>query len=182
MDVLTHALIGAMIAELALWDKSLPERKRGWIIGGVIASAPDLGNLPAHFIFSWQAGDWPWEYLPSHWQGKSDSLLLTPYWITHSLILSLILFLFFRKQEWRSWPILAWSSHSVIDILSHTGPWSIRPLWPIPWKLEGMGDPWAWSPAWWALCIAISGCCFYSVTVMTSNWRANAQDTRASEE
>ncbi|MGY8754940.1 MAG: hypothetical protein ACKVIR_04550 [Candidatus Poseidoniales archaeon] len=178
MDFITHAIIGVIIAELALWESNIEVRNRGRFLGAALAAGPDLGGLPAQFAFSWASGDWPWVYDPAHWAGVEESLWLIPYWITHSLLLVFMVFLVFRKNGWRVWPLMAWASHGATDILSHTGAWSTWPLFPLPGQIEGVGDPWSWSPIWWLICIALAGCVWYATSVMTATWRTNALEQK----
>ena len=177
MDVFTHAIIGAIIAELALWEKSSPQRKRGRWIGAFLGAAPDLGAVPAHFVFSWAAGDWPWVYDPAHWIGVENSMWLVGYWFTHSLLFPLLGFFWLRYKGKRSWMLFAWSSHAAIDIISHTGAWSTWPFFPFPGQIEGVADPWSWSPIWWLISISIALVSWYSVSVMTMQWRINNDRT-----
>ena len=79
MDFITHAIIGVIIAELALWEQDFETRNKGRLLGAALAAGPDLGSLPAHLVFSWSAGDWPWIYAPAHWNGVENSLWLMPY-------------------------------------------------------------------------------------------------------
>ncbi|MEJ6530996.1 MAG: hypothetical protein QNL81_05385, partial [Euryarchaeota archaeon] len=80
MDMITHAIIGAIIAELVLWEKPSQQRKRGRWIGAFLGTAPDLAAIPAQIVFSWSAGDWPWIYDPAHWAGVENSMWLAGYW------------------------------------------------------------------------------------------------------
>ena len=174
MDMISHAIIGAIIAELVLWEKPLQERIRGRWIGALISATPDIAAIPAHFVFSWSAGDWPWVYDASHWVGVENSLWLLGYWFTHSLILPFIAYFWFRHKGWPVWMLAVWASHSAIDILSHTGAWSIWPFFPFPGQIEGVADPWSWSPVWWAISISICLATWYSVSVMTMHWREDS--------
>ena len=173
MDMITHAIIGAIIAELALWEKPSQQRKRGRWIGAFLGIAPDFAAIPAQFVFSWSAGDWPWIYDPAHWVGAEDSMWLAGYWCTHSLLLPLLVFIYFKHKNWRTWTLVAWASHAAIDIISHTGAWSMWPFFPLPGQIEGVGDPWSWSPVWWLISVMIALAAWYSVSVMTMQWRIN---------
>ena len=174
MDMITHAIIGVIIAELVLWDRPLEERIRGRWIGAIVSASPDFAAIPAHFVFSWSAGDWPWVYDPAHWDGVENSMWLLGYWFTHSLLVSLVVYFWYRHKGWPMWTLGAWSSHAAIDILSHTGAWSTWPFFPLPGQIEGVADPWSWSPIWWLFSISVALVTWYSISIMTVNWRENA--------
>ena len=174
MDIFTHAIIGAIIAELALWKSDYQNRVRGRWIGAIIAASPDLGSAPGQFVFSWSFGDWPWVYDSRHWAGHADSYWLLGYWFTHSLFVAAMIGGAVYLKGWQMWPAIAWASHGIADVFTHTGVWSIWLLFPFPGQLEGFGDPWSGSPALWAACILAGGVVWYFISVVTSNWRANA--------
>lgn len=172
MDFVTHAIIGVVIAELALWNRPEKERMRGRMIGAALGAAPDLGGLPAQFFLSWSSADWPWVYDVSHWNGAEDSWLLIGYWVSHSLILPLVAWLILRHRGWKAWPFLAWASHGMVDVATHTGEWAMWPFFPFPGQIEGWGDAWAWGGVWWMVCILIASFLWYCTSVLTANWRA----------
>lgn len=173
MDIVTHAIIGAIIAELVLWNADYKKRVRGRIVGAIIAASPDLGALPAQFVFSWENGDWPWVYDPFHWTSKENSYWMFPYWLTHSLLITGIFWVFLYKRGWEMWPLLAWASHGFFDVFSHTGGWAIWVIYPLPGQIEGFGDPWSWHPSWWVVSAMFGFVVWYMISLVTDSWRAN---------
>jgi len=173
VDIITHAIIGAIIADLALWNRPLKERNRGRLIGAVLAAIPDLGGLPGQIAFSLAAGDWPWVFDILHWEGVENSWLLAGYWVSHSILLPVIAWIFLRRRGWAGWMFLAWASHGFVDVLTHTGPWSIWLFYPLPGQIEGLADPWSWGMKGWLFCIIIATLLWYFTSLVAEYWRTN---------
>lgn len=40
--------------------------------------------------------------------------------------------------------IVSYSSHLMLDLLTHTGEWAVKPFYPLEWTVAGFADAWAW--------------------------------------
>ena len=143
MDPLTHALIGATIGELS--PKRIKNRRLKGAVAGMI---PDLFNLLTYFYLGIKAGHnipiaKPEDYYSNTW--IIDHWTWMPWEITHSFLFWAIVIvpitLYFKQ------PILiviAYFSHLILDLPSHTGIWSSKPFYPFNYQFEGWFDAWAW--------------------------------------
>jgi len=144
MDFVCHALVGASIGELA------PRRISNRQLKGALAGmSPDIMNVFSYFYLGFRQGNPipiasaedfksnPW--IVDHWTW-------IPWEISHSflfwgLFVMPLIFLF-RAPVMIG---LAYLSHLILDLPSHTGIWSAVPLYPIQIRYEGWFDAWAWS-------------------------------------
>jgi len=174
MDILSHALIGAIIAQLCLWrmedDKA---RRRFVLIGALLAMAPDITNIPLYLHVGWLNDRLLWIPHHSDWGGyRGEYAWLVLGWeFTHSLVIAAFGVWLLHRRGYAVWPALCWASHSVVDIFCHTGEWATVPLWPLYVRIEGFADPWMWSPVGWM----ISNVVLFTLFILTSKrlkqWR-----------
>ncbi len=179
MDILSHALIGAIIAQLCLWrmedDKA---RRRFVLIGALLAMAPDIANIPLYLHVGWMNDRFLW--IPNHsdWGGyRSDNTLMVMGWeATHSLVIAALGTWLLYRKGYAIWPALCWTSHSVVDIFCHTGEWASVPLWPLYIQIEGFADPWKWTPVGWAISNAVLFTIFILASKRLRQWRVGWPD------
>jgi membrane-bound metal-dependent hydrolase YbcI (DUF457 family) len=166
MDIVSHALVGRIIA--------VREEEKidvFWI--PFFAALPDFFQIPI-YLFLGYINNRPF-YIPlnSDWFGIREHYpnLMMLWEIPHSLffvafmIIPLVLLLKLNKLT-----ILAYLSHIFIDVLTHTGEWSIKPLFPINYKIEGFTDGWAWKPVFFVFSwIALGVIYFLSKFVLKRN-------------
>ena len=153
MDVVSHALVGVLVAMAAgvrLW------RHRAAM--GLVAAAPDAPVAIVYLLLG-RAHDRPfWIPLHSDWEGvRAAHPVWSALWeAPHSLLfLALVvvpLVLHFRLPRVA---IAAYASHLLLDLPTHTGEWAVAPLYPLPWRVEGWTDAWAWPPLQWAASWAV---------------------------
>jgi hypothetical protein len=86
--------------------------------------APDL---PMILLVPWPI---PWSLIQDWW------VYSVLYKVPHSLLFLILI------QNSRARKIYA--LHILLDILSHTGPWSIEPFWPLGGPVSGIGDAIVW--------------------------------------
>ena len=86
--------------------------------------APDI---PMIFLVPWTP---PWGLIQDWW------IYSVLYKVPHSLFFLILI------QNSRARKIYA--LHILLDILSHTGQWSIEPLWPLLGPVSGIGDAIVW--------------------------------------
>ena len=51
-----------------------------------------------------------------------------------------------RRAKWEHLLSIAYLSHLLLDLPSHTGIWGMAPFWPYPMLVNGWFDAWAWGP------------------------------------
>jgi hypothetical protein len=54
--------------------------------------------------------------------------------------------------------IAAYASHLLLDVVTHTGEWAVRPFFPWGPAVEGVTDAWAWPLPWMAVSWAVLLC------------------------
>ena len=86
--------------------------------------APDL---PMIFLVPWTP---PWGLIQDWW------IYSVLYKVPHSLLFLILI------QNSKARKIYA--LHILLDIVSHTGQWSIEPLWPLLGPVSGIGDAVTW--------------------------------------
>tara|TARA_B100001996_G_scaffold134330_1_gene102258 strand:- start:1106 stop:1666 length:561 start_codon:yes stop_codon:yes gene_type:complete len=146
MDIFTHFIIGASIGEIA--PKDIKNRHA---IGAGFALLPDVTNLLlVHPYLGWLAGRTiPFAYaedfithpeILSHWTYHV--------WLfTHGLIFwSFFVLPFWRKHRSAPLAILAYLSHILMDMPSHSGIYGTQPFYPFPLIFDGWFDAWLWGP------------------------------------
>ena len=145
MDTITHALIGLICGEIAP-EKIKHRRKIGLLFGMM----PDIAAIfILHPYLGWKLGyDIPFalpndfvehRYILDHW---TYHLWL----LTHSLVFWIIVFFpFWKKSNEIKLATVAYFSHILADIPSHSGIYGLEPLYPIPYVFDGWFDAWLWS-------------------------------------
>ena len=146
LDTATHALIGLMLGEMA--PKDIKHRRK---IGLGFAMLPDITNVIfVHPYLGWLAGrDIPFALgidfinhpeILDHWTYHV-------WLLSHSLLFWAIVFLpMWRKSRTAKLAAVAYVSHVLADIPSHSGVYGLEPFYPIPFVFDGWFDPWLWGP------------------------------------
>ncbi|MDC0055885.1 metal-dependent hydrolase [Deltaproteobacteria bacterium] len=176
VDIISHALIGAIVAQLCLWkmdDSS--KRKRLVVAGALLAAAPDIANIPLYLHLGALNERFLWIPYHSDWDGHRAAypMMVVGWEITHSLILAALIGYFLYRKKYALWPVLCWASHLLVDVLTHTGEWASVPLWPVYLKVEGFNDPWKWSPSAWLFSNIAFFVIFYLISKYMERWRIN---------
>lgn len=146
LDTATHALIGLMLGEMA--PKDIKHRR---LIGLGFGMLPDITNvLLVHPYLGLVAGrDIPFAMgvdflnhpeILDHWTYHA-------WLLSHSLLFWAIVFLpFWRKSQTTKLAAVAYLSHLLADIPSHTGAYGLEPFYPIAYIFDGWFDAWLWGP------------------------------------
>ena len=174
MDVISHAIIGAIIAQVFLWQLDDDKTRRWWVLfGACMGAAPDITNIPLYLHLGAINDRFLW--IPNHsdWEGYRSSfpLMVMGWEATHSLVLVIFIGGILYKIGKPIWTAVCWGSHSFVDILCHTGEWSTVPLWPLDIKIEGWGDPWKWDPLLWAASNLTLLTFLFLVSYQMKRWR-----------
>jgi len=174
MDILSHALIGAIVAQLCLWrmeDETV--RRRLVVVGALLAMAPDIANIPLYLHVGSMNDRFLWVPYHSDWVGyRAGHVWMVLGWeVTHSLVIAVFGAWLLYRRGYAIWPALCWASHSIVDILSHTGEWATVPLWPLYIQIEGFADPWKWTPVGWAISNAVIFIVFILTSRRLQKWR-----------
>ena len=158
VDVLSHALIGAIIAQLCLWrlDDDV-KRKNLVLMGAVLGAAPDIANIPLYLHLGAINERFLWIPHHSDWIGhRIEYPWMTVFWeITHSLLLASIGGYLLYRSGRGIWPAICWGSHGLSDIFAHTGEWATVPLWPIYLYVDGFVNTWKKGTYWWMVSNAL---------------------------
>ena len=143
MDFLTHALVGALLGELSPERIKKSTSQRG--AGGDISRHCQSCSLPlfGHKIRQHHSVCLPRDFYANPW--IVDHWTWVPWEITHSFLfwglIVMPLLLYFKK------PLLfgvAYASHLLLDMPSHSGIWSTVPFYPFEYRFDGWFDAWAW--------------------------------------
>ncbi len=144
MDFLSHALVGALIGEVS------PKRiKHRQLKGALAAMSPDIANFFAYPYLGVKVGNTipyahPEDFYANPW--IIDHWTWIPWEITHSLLFWGLIVM--PLLLWSKKPLLfgvAYLSHILLDMPSHSGIWSTVPLYPFEYRFDGWFDAWAWS-------------------------------------
>jgi len=152
VDIISHALIGAAIGEVSA---TRSWRRVGWC--ALLAASADFPQ--ALFLYPYVAYvHGRADFIPrlTDWDHfRSAHAVASAIWeLPHSVFfLALVVVPLVLYTRLPRAAIAAYASHLFIDIFTHTGEWSVAPLWPLPWRVEGFCDPWRWTPAEWAASI-----------------------------
>ena len=156
MDIVSHAIIGRMFV-------SSKKHARGDIfLIPFFAALPDFFQIPLYLFLGYI------NHRPFFWPQNSDWIGFRsayPEWvlwwdIPHSLFfLLLIVIPVVLKLNLNRLAILAYFSHLFVDWFTHTGEWGVKPLFPLPFMIDGFTDAWAWDaiyyPMSWAVLVAV---------------------------
>ncbi len=144
MDSLFHALVGAFIGECA--PKSIKNRR---LKGALASMSPDLLNIPCYLYLGFKSNSTLWYPKP---EAFYENPWILDHWtwagwnLTHSLLFwGIIVMPLIRRAKWTPLFGAAYLSHLLLDLPSHSGIWSVQPLWPFNWLLQGWFDAWAWN-------------------------------------
>lgn len=159
MDVVSHLLIGKLIQVAA---KVQVRREQALTVA--FAALPDLPMAVVYPLLGRENGRPFWLPVQADWSGLRE---LHPVWaaawdVPHSLlfwalvIAPLVLLLKLPRVT-----LLAYLSHILVDVFTHTGEWSLRLLYPVDWAVSGITDGWTWSLgesalAWGVLAAAVA--------------------------
>lgn len=157
MDTVTHALIGLTLGEMA--PKDIKHRH---VIGLSFGMLPDITNvILVHPYLGWIAG----RTIP--FAGGSDFIEfpeILNHWtyhiwlLSHSLLFWAIIFIpMWKRSRGMKLATIAYASHILADIPSHTGAYGLEPFYPIPYIFDGWFDAWLWGPGPIAVSIISTG-------------------------
>ena len=108
-------------------------------LGHIITTRLYFGRLSIKQSVASIAPDLPMALLGVQWRNWSEihetHMYAIFYRIPHSLLAALLV-----PREYRQIYIF----HILMDILSHTGRWSIQPLYPLEYQVHGIWDPIEW--------------------------------------
>ncbi len=146
LDTVTHALIGLIVGEMA--PKDIKHRR---LIGLGFGVLPDITNVVlVHPYLGWLAGrEIPFAVgidfvnhpeILDHWTYHI-------WLLSHSLLFWAIVFLpLWRKGRAAKLSAVAYLSHVLADIPSHSGAYGLEPFYPIAYIFDGWFDAWLWGP------------------------------------
>ena len=163
LDTVTHALIGLILGELAPKDM-----KHRHLIGFFFGMLPDITNiLLVHPYLGWVADRTIPFALGSDFINYPEILNHWTYhvWLlSHSLLFWAIVF----TPQWKrsrnvKLATVAYASHILADIPSHTGAYGLEPFYPIRYIFDGWFDAWLWGPGPIAASIASACIVFLAV-------------------
>ena len=152
-----------MVGEMAPND--IEHRRK---IGLGFAMLPDITNvLLVHPYLGWLAGrDIPFALgidfinhpeILDHWTYHV-------WLLSHSLLFWAVVFLpIWRKSRTVRLAAVAYVSHVLADIPSHSGAYGLEPFYPIPFIFDGWFDPWLWGAGPIALSILFSSALYLVV-------------------
>lgn len=145
MDIVSHILIGKIVS---FFNR---KTKKADIFAMLFSFLPDLTQIPFYIYLGFENMRpflFPYN---SDWNGgKIFHPFLTILWeIPHSffflflIILPIVIFLKLPKIAF-----FAYFFHLLIDILTHSGEWAIKPFYPSSLIIDGFTNGWAWSTSW----------------------------------
>lgn len=109
-------------------------------LGHVIITRLYFGEININDALWSIAPDLPMAFILSHWNITWKNMKNTnTYKILYKLPHSFFIIAFVPKKYRR-----IYAMHILIDILSHTGEWSIQPLFPCELTIHGIWDPIQW--------------------------------------
>ena len=131
MDLLFHAVVGAAIGECA--PKRIQHRQLKGVAGALL---PDLANLPSYLYLGMKTNSTLWYPTPEAFY-SNEWIVNHPTWavwyLSHSLLFwAIVVVPVFRYAKWEHLLSIAYLSHLLLDLPSHTGIWGMAPLWPHP--------------------------------------------------
>lgn len=140
MDIVSHALIGTVIA-------AKKHSRKLTYVAAFFSFLPDLTQIPLYLIVGKFADRWLWIPQNIDWIGFRE---LHPLWsmlweIPHSfffLLLIIVPIVFWFKIP--KIAIAAYGLHIIIDLFSHSGEWAVKPFYPLSFSVSGFTDAWAW--------------------------------------
>ena len=141
MDILSHALIGKVIA-------ARKHSRRVMYTGMLFSIMPDLFQIPLYLVVGTYANRFLSIPQIVDWVGfRAAHPVWTMLWeIPHSVFFLILIIV--PLVVWLKLPkigIVAYGLHIFIDVFSHTGEWAVKPLYPFNYSITGFTDGWAWS-------------------------------------
>ena len=170
LDTATHALIGLILGELA--PKDIKHRR---LIGLSFGMLPDITNvLLVHPYLGWLAG----RSIPFalgidfiNFPEILDHWTYHVWLLSHSLLFWAVVFgPIWKRNRTVQLASIAYLSHVLADIPSHTGAYGLEPFYPIPYVFDGWFDAWLWGPGFIAASIASSLFVYLIVRKIRINW------------
>ncbi len=144
MDFVSHILIGRA---LAVFPKN--SRKNIYLIT-FFSFLPDLPQVATYLYLGFVKARPFLIPLSADWQGFRQ---FHPIWsvlweIPHNVFFALLIIipiiLFFKLPKMA---FIAYLSHIFVDLFTHAGEWGMKPLYPLPYQVNGFTNAWAW-PFW----------------------------------
>ncbi len=153
MDILSHAIMGKILATKKVSDKK--ESRKIMYTGIFFSLLPDLAQIPLYLVVGYFAGRSFWFPQIIDWVGfRAAHPMWTMLWeIPHSVFFLILIII--PIVIWFKLPriaIVAYGFHIFIDLFSHTGEWAVKPLYPFNFTIPGFTDGWAWP--WWGMIIS----------------------------
>ena len=109
---------------------------------------PDLLNIPCYLYLGAKTNSTLWYPNPKAFYENPwilDHWTWTGWNMSHSLLFwALIILPLLWRFKWTPLFGVAYLSHILLDLPSHSGIWSVQPLWPFNWLFHGWFDAWAW--------------------------------------
>ena len=170
MDTVTHAFIGLICGEMA--PKDIKHRRK---IGLAFGMLPDITNvILVHPYLGWLAG----RTIPFalgidfiNFPEILDHWTYHVWLLSHSLLFWAIVFApFWKRSGAAKLATIAYVSHILADIPSHTGAYGLEPIYPIPYIFDGWFDAWLWGPGPIAASILGFGLAYLAVRRIRMNW------------
>ena len=142
MDFVSHYLIGNIIA---VTRKKITRKKI--ITIAFFGLLPDIIQIPLYLYVGFlnnKAFCFP---NTCDWVGFRDNhpIISASMDIPHSLFFLFFIWLIVKYFKLPYLCLLAYLSHILIDIPSHTGEWAVKFLYPFPFMVNGYADVWAWN-------------------------------------
>ncbi len=141
MDIVSHALIGAAISS-ATHQTAATTR---WLI--LYSAFPDLVQIPLYVLIGFKKKRLLCIPKDSDWHNApiSDTQRKILYDFPHSLIFVFLVGLPFATFLRLPLIVLAgYGIHILIDTLTHSGEWSIKPFYPLGKRISGFTNAWGW--------------------------------------
>ena len=170
MDTVTHAFIGLICGEMA--PKDIKHRRK---IGLAFGMLPDITNvILVHPYLGWLAG----RTIPFalgidfiNFPEILDHWTYHVWLLSHSLLFWAIVFApFWKRSSAAKLATIAYVSHILADIPSHTGAYGLEPFYPIPYIFNGWFDAWLWGPGPIAASILGFGLAYLAVRRIRTEW------------
>jgi len=146
MDIVSHALIGSLIA-----SKTHNPKVVFW--STIFSVLPDIPQIPQYFFVGFLGRRKFWIPKSQDWKGVTAKYpgWAAQYFIPHSFFILPIIGLVIWLFKLPLLALVAYALHIIIDIFTHTGEWSVKPFYPFKYKVSGLTNAWLWLPQYWVL-------------------------------
>jgi hypothetical protein len=141
MDFVSHAIIGGIAGSAS------KQQKRDIIFGSLFSVLPDIAQIPLFFYIGFLRNRFLWMPLDADWAGLRA---LHPGWVAfwdipHSIFfVLLVLAPLSLKFKWPKIALYGYMMHIVVDMFTHAGEWTVKPLYPFNLSFQGFTSAWAW--------------------------------------